>query len=140
MARDPMFITVGPLWHCYYSAHPDGQHGVWVRTSTDLMDFSESRLVMTGGQAGDEWYNLECPHVVHFGGWFYLLHTHNCALGRQQSSVYRSVDPAYSGIDDDSNFVCHLPIAAPEFIQHVGKYCLPALAPNLVGIRIADPE
>ncbi|MCB1123842.1 MAG: hypothetical protein KJT03_19970, partial [Verrucomicrobiae bacterium] len=140
MARDPMLIQVGPLWYCYYSAHPEEGHGVWVRTTTDLEHFSQSRRVMTGGQAGDNWFNFECPHVVHYKGYFYLFHTQNYAPGRQQTSVYRSADPYYFGINDDSNFVCHLPIAAPEIIIHEDRFYLAALTPQLDGIRITRLE
>ena len=137
MARDPMLIKVGPQWYCYYSAQPEEGHGVWVRSTTDLVHFSESKRVMAGGQAGDNWYNFECPHVVHYKGYFYLFHTQNYATGKQQTSVYRSADPTYFGIDDDSNFVCHLPVAAPEIIFHEGAYYLAALTNELDGIRIA---
>jgi hypothetical protein len=137
LARDPMLIEIGPRWYCYYSAHPEGRHGVWLRTSTDLVHFSQPRRVMTGGQAGDNWWNFECPHVVRVGGWFYLFHTQNYAPGKQQSSVYRSADPTYFGLDDDSNFVCHLPIAAPELIRHDGQWYIAALSPQLDGIRVA---
>jgi len=140
IARDPMLLKIGPRWYCYYSAHPknhpDGPHGVWLRTSTDGLDFGPSRLVMTGGQAGDRWWNFECPHVVRVGGWFYLFHTQNYAPGNQQTSVYRSADPTYFGLDDDTNFVTHLPVAAPELIHHEGRWYLAALAENLDGIRV----
>lgn len=136
-ARDPMLLKIGPRWYCYYSAHPGGRHGVWLRTSTDLTDFNEPRRVMTGGQAGDEWWNFECPHVVRVGGWFYLFHTQSYEPGKQQTSVYRSADPTWFGIDDDTNLVCHLPIAAPELIEHEGQWYLAALNENLDGIRIA---
>ncbi len=137
-ARDPMLIQIGPLWYCYYSAHPKGQHGIWVRRSQDLVQFSDPMRVMTGGQAGDNWWNFECPHVVRVGGWFYLFHTQNYAAGKQQTSVYRSADPTWFGIDDDANFVCHLPVAAPELIQHEGRWYLAALNPELDGIRLVE--
>lgn len=140
LARDPMLIRVGPVWYCYYSAHPERGHGIWVRTTTDLVRFSESRLVMTGGQAGENWWNFECPHVVRHGGYFYLFHTQNYAPGKQQTSVVRSADPTYFGIHDDANFVGHLPVAAPEIILHEGQYYLAALTEKLDGIRIRKME
>jgi len=135
-ARDPMLIQVGPRWHCYYSAHPDGRHGIWLRTSENLIDWSDSIRVMTGGQAGEEWWNFECPHVVRIGGWFYLFHTQNYKPGEQQTSVYRSADPTWFGIDNDANFVTHLPVAAPELVQHEGQWYLAALDSDLEGIRV----
>lgn len=138
MARDPMLIKVGPLWYCYYSAQPNGKEGIRVRTSADLVRFSEPRMVMTGGQAGANWWNFECPHVVRFGGWFYLFYTQQYESGRQQTSVYRSADPTYFGINDDSNFVVHLPFAAPEIVFDGDRMYLAALTDELDGIRIVE--
>ncbi len=136
-ARDPMLIQIGPRWYCYYSAHPRGAHGIWLRTTTDFTQWSESQCVMTGGQAGDAWWNFECPHVVRHLGWFYLFHTQNYAAGKQQTSVYCSADPTWFGVDDDSNFLGHLPIAAPELIYHDHQWYIAALTSDLDGIRIA---
>ncbi len=137
LARDPMLLPVGPRWHLYYAAHPEARHGIYLRTSTDLLNFSEPVRVLTGGQAGKHWWNFECPHVVRVGGYFYLFCTQNYAPGRQRTSIYRSADPAYFGIDDDSNFVGHLPLAAPELIHHEGQWYIAALSAELDGIRIA---
>ncbi len=135
-ARDPMLLRVGPRWFCYYSAHPAGRHGIWLRTTKDFDQWSEPRQVYTGGQAGKEWWNFECPHVIRHDGWFYLFATQNYKPGAQQTSVYRSADPTWFGIDDDANFVAHLPVAAPELIRHDGQWYLAALNPGLDGIRI----
>lgn len=135
-ARDPMLTKIGPLWYCYYSAHPDGEHGIWLRTSKDLLQFSKPRRVMTGGQAGKNWWNFECPHVVLVGGWFHLFHTQNYDRGEQQTSVYRSADPTWFGINDDTNFVGHLPVAAPELVVDDGDWYLAALNSELDGIRM----
>lgn len=136
MARDPMLIQIGPLWYCYYTAQPDGEMGIRVRTSSDLVRFSEPRIVMTGGQSGTDWWNFECPHVVRVGEYFYLFHTQRYDKGNQQTSVYASADPTYFGINDDSNFVCHLPVAAPEIVYDRGTMYLAALTPELDGIRL----
>lgn len=84
MARDPMLLRVGDLWHCYYAAHPAGRHGIWLRTSEDLERFGPSTLIMTGGQAGDRWWHFECPFVVPYQGAFYLFHTQNYAVGQRK--------------------------------------------------------
>ncbi len=125
MARDPMLLKIGSLWYCYYSAQPQGEHGVWLRTSTDLVNFENPRRVMTGGQSGVEWWNFECPHVVYHKGYYYLFHTQNYGVGKQQTSVYR-------------NFVCHLPIAAPEIVYDGDQMYLAALSPGLDGVRIVE--
>ena len=140
MARDPMLTKIGPLWYCYYSAQPHGSSGIRVRTTKDLVNFSDPKLVMTGGQAGKDWWSFECPQVIYHGDWFYLFHTQHYETDRQQTSVYRSKDPTYFGIHDDSNFVCHLPVAAPEIIYVEGKMYLAALTNELDGIRITKLE
>jgi hypothetical protein len=137
LARDPMLIKIGQRWYGYYAAYRDERHGIYVRTSRDLVNFGEPVRVLTGGQAGGNWWNFECPHVVRVGGYFYLFCTQNYAPGRQQTSVYRSADPTYFGLHDDGNFVGHLPVAAPELIHHEGQWYLAALNPELDGIRIA---
>lgn len=138
MARDPMLLRVGNLWHCYYAAHLAGRHGIWLRTSEDLERFGPSTLIMTGGQAGDRWWHFECPFVVPYQGAFYLFHTQNYAVGQQQTSVVWSENPAYFGVDEDGGLVGHLEVAAPEIVAFQGKMYLAALQPELDGIRVAE--
>lgn len=58
-----------------------------------------------------------------------------------KTSVYHSRDPLDFGVDDDAgHFVTTLPVAAPEIIQHDGKWYIAALLPNLKGIQIASLE
>jgi hypothetical protein len=69
-------------------------------------------------------------------GWYYLFRTQR--YGRDaQTSVYRSRDPLDFGVEDDRDFVCTLPVAAPEIIEHDGRHYIAALNPGLDGIRIA---
>jgi hypothetical protein len=51
--------------------------------------------------------------------------------------VYRSDNPFYFGIDDDSGFVRTLSVAAPEIIHHEGQYYIASLKRGLDGIKIA---
>ncbi len=53
------------------------------------------------------------------------------------TSVYRSRDPLDFGIDSDACFVCELPEAAPEILQHEGTWYVAYLSPGLKGIRIS---
>ena len=58
-----------------------------------------------------------------------------------RSSVYFSHDPMDFGVDhDEGQFVCTLPIAAPEIIKHNGEYYIAALLPSLKGIQMARME
>ncbi len=135
-ARDPMVIRVGDLWHCYYTAFPEGKGAVFCRTSRDLKNWSDSRIVAFGGRAGTGPTSAECPHVIYHAGYYYLFRTQRYGPAAQ-TSVYRSKNPLDFGIEDDRHFICTLPVAAPEIILHDGQYYIAALLPNLKGIRIA---
>lgn len=136
--RDPMVIRIGALWHCYYTAHPNNHGAVYCRTSPDLKTWSEAHLVAKGGQSGDGPYSSECPFVVELEpGQFYLFRNQIYGKGAR-CSVYFSRDPLDFGVDRDAgHFVCTLPVAAPEIIQHEGQYFIAALLPSLKGIQIA---
>ncbi len=133
--RDPMLLRIGETWHCYYTAMLDGRGSVFCRSSSDFVHWSESREVAFGGRAGRQWWHAECPHVVERNGQYYLFRTQNYQ-GKPRSCVYRSTDPWYFGVDDDTHFVCELPVAAPEIVLDDDQYYLAALNPQLDGIRI----
>jgi hypothetical protein len=143
-ARDPMVIRIGNLWHCYYTANPKDDKGAdRCRTSPDLTNWSEARIVAKGGQAGGTAGSTECPFVVEpEPGMFYLFRTHGYGRLSQgksaHTSVYFSRDPFDFGIDhDEGHYLCTLPVAAPEIIKYEGQYYIAALLPSLKGIRIA---
>lgn len=72
--RDPMLIQIGGLWHCYYTASPQGQGYAYCRTSPDLRRWSHSCVVSYGGGPGPGPWNNECPHVVEVKpGLFYFF-------------------------------------------------------------------
>jgi hypothetical protein len=140
-SRDPMALRIGPLWHCYYTAHPERHGSVYVRTSADLLKWNEPKIVGTRGQAGDGPYSAECPFVVEFPqGHFYLFRTQR--YGKDAiTRVYHSTDPLDFGIGDDAkHYVTALPVAAPELIEHEGSWYIAALLPSLKGIQIARLE
>ncbi|MBV9122903.1 MAG: DUF2961 domain-containing protein [Planctomycetes bacterium] len=139
--RDPMVLRIGNLWYCYYTAHPQNQGAVYCRTSPDLRYLSEARIIARGGQAGNGPSAAECPYVVELEpGQFYLFRTQR--YGREaQTSVYFSRDPLDFGVDhDEGHFLGTLPVAAPEIIQHQGRFYIAALLPSLKGIQIARLE
>ena len=102
----------------------------------NLDDWGASKIVAFGGQAGTNPFSAECPHVVYLDGYYYLFRTQRYGQDAQ-TSVYRSQDPLDFGIEDDRCFVGTLPVAAPEIIQHDGKWFIAALNPRLNGIHIA---
>lgn len=136
--RDAMVIRIKNLWHCYYTAYPNKQGAVYCRTSKDTRQWSESKIVAFGGEAGTNAFSAECPFVVELSpGEFYLFRTQR--YGQQAiSRVYHSRDPLNFGINaDPSHLVCSLPVAAPELIRHKNQWYLASLLPSLKGIRIA---
>ena len=135
--RDPMLLLVDGLWHCYYNAYPHRQGVDYVRTSKDLLHWSESKAVAYGGEAGASPYDAECPHVVKVDDQFYLFRTQQ--YGKENiSRVYHSPDPNIFGINQDDRYlVCSLPVAAPELVEYNGQWYIAALREDLHGIRIA---
>ena len=144
--RDPMLIRHGNLWYCYYTAHPNNDGAIYVRTSEDFFTWSPSKKVSYGGSPGkgELWY-AECPHVVEFPeNNFFLFRTYSYGnyqsgqlISPPKTNVYRSVDPFDFGIDNDKYLVAQLPVAAPEIISFNGNWYIAALMPDLQGIRIA---
>lgn len=143
ITRDPMVMRIGDLWYCYYTAFVDNTGMVYCRTSRDLRDWSPSQIVAGGGLTGEGSGSSECPQVIFYRGYYYLLRTQHYS-DPPTTGVYRSKDPLDFGINDDSRFIGLLPVAAPEIVCHQGRYYVAALMPDLQGIRIAplrwDPD
>jgi hypothetical protein len=136
--RDPMVIRIGDVWHCYYTAHPENQGATYCRTSRDLREWSASRVVARGGQAGNGPFSGECPFVVELEpGKFYLFRTQHYGKNAQ-TSVYFSRDPFDFGVErDKDHFICTLPVAAPEIIHFRNEWFIAALLPSLKGIQVS---
>ncbi len=147
--RDVMLLPHDGRWFAYYTAYPNRQGMVYVRTTEDFKTWSQSMVVAFGGQAGTGATQAECPHVVKLAPHeFYLFKTQTYGpqkgsnirqRGAPQTSVYYSQDPTMFGINQDERyFVCTLPVAAPEIIYHEGRHYIAALNEGaLDGIRIA---
>jgi len=133
--RDPMVVRIGTRWHCYYTAHPRGVGSVFVRTSTDLRRWSESKLVARGGLAGRGMCSAECPQVIPLAGCYYLFRTQRYS-DPPTTCVYRSLDPLDFGVDNDDHFIGLLPVAAPEIIKDQDEYYIAALLPDVQGIQV----
>ena len=135
--RDPMVLRVNGRWHCYYTAHPANKCSVYARTSDDLLNWSEERIVSAGGSAGDNAFSAECPFVVEPApGHFYLFRTQRYGKDAK-TTVYHSRDPLDFGVNDDANhLVTTLPVAAPEIFQHDGHWYLASLLRTLKGIQL----
>lgn len=150
--RDPMVLNIGGAYHLYYTANPmtvaelaaaggdysKGYGADYVRTSTDLVHWSESKTVAAGGSAGLGTGTAECPFVYYerTTGYYYLFRTQRYGEDAL-TSVYRSRDPTDFGVNDDRYLVTTLSIAAPEIVEFAGETYIAALSPNLKGIRVA---
>jgi beta-fructofuranosidase len=117
-ARDPCVIKVDDVWHMYTAGYHGGernQAGIYVRTSSDLLSWSDWRLVHQDRRFGDGPTAHECPHVVCREGVYYLFRTGKYRLA--QTYVFCSKDPLDFGIGDATeHYVGPLAVAAPEII------------------------
>jgi beta-fructofuranosidase len=134
-ARDPMVLNVNGTWVMYYTAtadpYNDSQHVVAYRTSTDLVNWSASRLgnVFTDvGDIGTDAGGTESPFVVDrvIGGthYYYLF------LGPRPYELY--LPPDYPGTDvyvstqwnsfDPQKQAGHLGVHAAEVVNDSGAY------------------
>jgi hypothetical protein len=154
--RDPMTIFSHRTFHTYYSANPAtvftaedstpsnratlelAGNADFVRSSTDLVHWSDAKKVAEGGQAGTGRYTAECPFVYYHkqSGYYYLFRTQHYGTNAE-TRVYRSKDPQYFGINDDQYLVETLPVAAVEIVESHGQSYIAALLPSLKGIQIA---
>lgn len=154
--RDVMLLPYQGLWYAYYTGRTydedDNMLGkIWVRTTPDFENWSRSEVVSFGGQSGTGNGSSECPHVVRLEpDHFFLFKTQTYGRydrenddlrnrGAPQTSVYYSQDPKMFGIDqDDTYFLGHLEVAAPEIVLHEGQYYIFALKTGaLDGLRCA---
>lgn len=123
--RDPCVVRINGTWHMYYAGYydydkPEEGDGFTVRTSKDLISWSDWKLVHRDPQYGGRRTNSECPFVIEKEGFFYLFRTINYYAC--YTLVFRSEDPYDFGIGDASpKLVARLPCAAPEFYTIDGQ-------------------
>jgi hypothetical protein len=135
--RDPMLVKIGGLWHCYYTAFPNGKGYGYCRTSPDLKKWSDSYVVSYGGKPGTDKCQNECPQVVEPEPGVFCYFRNQFYGEGAKNWVYCSKNPFNFGIDDDSKIVRDWKLAAPEIIHFEGNYYIAALLDDLQGIHIA---
>ena len=142
--RDPCLIEIDGLWHMYYAGYfdydkPEEGAGFVVRTSSDLLTWSDWRLVHRDPRYGVIRTDTECPYVVYRDGYYYLFRTVN--YYRCHTLVFRSEDPYDFGIGDSSEkLVARLPCAAPEFyeidgVEYVSSSHTPLFGEQMCRVR-----
>ncbi len=114
--RDPCVIRIGDRWHIYYvgfEGDPRETHGFTLRTSEDLIHWSEPKLVHRDLSFGRRGWRCECPFVAYRGGYYYLFRTVDYYSA--ETYVFRSEDPTDFGVGDARDkLVCRFPGAAVE--------------------------
>lgn len=114
--RDPCLIHIDGRWHMYYAGARHGdidQPVFWVRTSGNLIDWSEPVCVHEDLSYGAGRWDTECPFVVFRDGYYYLFRTEDYYKAR--THVFRSEDPMDFGVGDaSSKYVGLFPAGAPE--------------------------
>lgn len=115
--RDPCFSKFDGLWYVYYAGHHNRDRkeaAIYVRTSEDLLHWSDWGIAQHDTEHGRQRYIPESPVVVRRGGYYYLFRTHGPSGG---TYVYRSADPRDFGQGEVCNrLVTRLPVIAPEII------------------------
>ncbi|MHC4714047.1 MAG: hypothetical protein ACYTAN_12380 [Planctomycetota bacterium] len=117
--RDPCLLKIDDLWHCYYAGFGENDQsmpGFFVRTSRNLVDWSDWKIVHQDlNMAAGNW-QTECPHVVFRGGRYYLFRTEDYYGAK--THVYVSDDPLDFGVGDASDkYVGAFPAAAVEVYE-----------------------
>ena len=95
-ARDPMVLRDRDRWLLYYtrtSAPEGGFHEVAVRTSTDLLTWSDPRVAYRSGQSGTVGGPTESPFVVPVGEQWLLFICESTEYDR--TLAYLSADPLH---------------------------------------------
>jgi len=139
-ARDPMVIKVGNQFLCYYSGnilHTEDlrQNVIALRTSFDLINWADYKIVSGGGSPGYHGSSAECPFAIFLDGHHYLFRSSSYAP--PVNHVYRSKDPMDFGIDSDEKKITTLAAAAPEIIQIGKQFYISTVADLKGGIQVA---
>ena len=140
--RDCCVIQVDGLYYCYYTGHVKNQwpqSAVFLRTSKDLLNWSQPTAVNYGGIAATkaDWFggDSECPYVVPFKGQ-YILFRNQIYVSANLNHQYCSHNPVDFGCDNDNYLTGSMEITAPEIVFYNNEYYMASLMPKLNGIRI----
>ncbi len=123
--RDPSLIQIDGLWYMYYTGfHTDpNSAGVYLRTSQNLIDWSEPKIVHYDEHFGHHHAMNECPTVIKHDDLYYLFVTES--YYKKRTHIWCSADPTDFGVDDyadadnyDGNdyYIGRMKAAAPEII------------------------
>lgn len=136
--RDVMIMEDEGVYYAYSTISTVARDGwlrgfVIVRTSKDLLNWSDYTIVSEGGRAGNGAVSAESPFVLKYEGYYYLF--------RSSSStgtvfVYRSDNPYNFGVNNDDKLIAELPVWAPELIYEDGQWYISDIA-DFQGVKLA---
>ncbi len=137
-SRDPMVFSHLGVFYIYYTGVVENQGAIYCRTSSDLLNWSGSRIVSLGGAGGCGPADAECAFVCKPdpADQFYLFRWHSDG----NTSVYCSDDPMDFGVGHDDKRVTTLPIEVARIIDNEGQLYISSLEPDYSGIRLARVE
>ncbi len=136
--RDVMIMEKDGTFYAYSTVSTVARDGwLWgfviLRTSRDLLKWSDYTIVSQGGRAGNGAVSAESPFVQEYMGYYYLFRS---SSSTGTTFVYRSEDPYNFGVNDDSKLIAELPVWAPEIIFDDGQWYISDIA-DFKGVKMA---
>ena len=135
--RDPMiFRDDDGLWYLYttvsYTIDGHSMGEVIVRSSKDLINWSDYTVVSRGGAGGNGPVSSESAFVVKYEGKYYLFRASSISF---LTYVYCSDSPYNFGVDNDEKLIATLPLKAPEVFEHNRQWYISDLA-DFKGVKL----
>ena len=104
-----------------------------MRTSKDMVNWSDYTIVSEGGRAGNGAVSAESPFVQKYKGHYYLFRS---SSSTGTTFVYRSKDPYNFGVNNDEKLIAELPVWAPEIILDNDEWYISDIA-DFKGVKLA---
>lgn len=136
--RDVMVMVEDDTYYAYSTVSTVAKDGwlrgfIIVRTSDDLVNWSDYTIVSEGGRAGNGAVSAESPFVQKYKGYYYLFRS---SSSTGTCFVYRSTNPYNFGVNNDDKLIAELPVWAPEVIFENNQWYISDIA-DFQGIKLA---
>lgn len=128
--RDVMVIRVGDEYYGYSTITERDENDelisyVKLKKSRDMRHWYGDTIVCAGGKDSEGPVAFESPFVQYLDGYYYLFRASSITF---KTYVYRSQDPTYFGVNDDSNLIAEFDLKAPEILCVDGQWYISDLA------------
>ncbi len=128
--RDVMVMLVGDEYYAYSTISEENDAGelisyVKLKKSRNMRDWYGDTVVCAGGKDSEGPVAFESPFVQYLDGYYYLFRASSMTF---KTYVYRSKDPTYFGVNDDSNLIAEYYLKAPEILYVDGQWYISDLA------------